>query len=56
MVSWRMSVRERLRSAIRRLDGDDALSPEDRATFARERWKSEDGRYLERFRRIQLQF
>ena len=26
------------------------------ATFARERWKSEDGRYLERFRRIVLQF
>lgn len=29
---------------------------QDFATFARERWKSEDGRYLERFRRIQLQF
>lgn len=26
------------------------------ANFARESWKSEDGRYLERFRRIQLQF
>jgi LmbE family N-acetylglucosaminyl deacetylase len=25
-------------------------------SFARERWKAEDGRYLERFRRIQLQF
>jgi LmbE family N-acetylglucosaminyl deacetylase len=24
--------------------------------FARERWKAEDGRYLERFRRIELQF
>lgn len=24
--------------------------------FARERWRSEDGRYLERFRRIQMQF
>ena len=29
---------------------------QDFASFARERWKSEDGRYLERFRRIQLQF
>ncbi len=29
---------------------------EDFASFSRERWKSEDGRYLERFRRIQLQF
>lgn len=29
---------------------------QDFAAFARERWKSEDGRYLERFRRIQLQF
>jgi LmbE family N-acetylglucosaminyl deacetylase len=29
---------------------------EDFAAFARETWKSEDGRYLERFRRIQLQF
>ncbi len=26
------------------------------AAFARENWKSEDGRYLERFRRIALQF
>ncbi len=29
---------------------------EDFVTFARERWKAEDGRYLERFRRIELQF
>jgi LmbE family N-acetylglucosaminyl deacetylase len=29
---------------------------EDFASFSRERWKSEDGRYLERFRRIELQF
>lgn len=29
---------------------------EDFATFSRERWKSEDGRYLERFRRLELQF
>ena len=29
---------------------------EDFATFSRERWKAEDGRYLERFRRIELQF
>lgn len=29
---------------------------EDFATFSRERWRSEDGRYLERFRRIELQF
>lgn len=26
------------------------------ATFARDTWRAEDGRYLERFRRIQLQF
>jgi LmbE family N-acetylglucosaminyl deacetylase len=29
---------------------------EDFATFSRDRWKSEDGRYLERFRRLELQF
>lgn len=29
---------------------------EDFATFARERWKAEDGRYVERFRRIELAF
>jgi LmbE family N-acetylglucosaminyl deacetylase len=29
---------------------------EDFASFSRERWKSEDGRYLERFRRLELQF
>lgn len=29
---------------------------EDFITFVRERWKAEDGRYLEQFRRIQLQF
>ena len=29
---------------------------EDFASFSRERWKSDDGRYLERFRRIELQF
>ncbi len=29
---------------------------EDFVNFARESWKSEDGRYLERFRRIELQF
>lgn len=29
---------------------------EDFATFSRERWQSEDGRYLERFRRIELAF
>lgn len=29
---------------------------EDFAAFSRERWKSEDGRYLERFRRLELQF
>lgn len=29
---------------------------EDFASFARDRWKSDDGRYLERFRRIGLQF
>jgi len=29
---------------------------EDFASFSRERWKSEDGRYLERFRRIELAF
>jgi LmbE family N-acetylglucosaminyl deacetylase len=29
---------------------------EDFATFSRERWKSDDGRYLERFRRLELQF
>ncbi len=29
---------------------------EDFATFSRERWKSEDGRYLERFRRLELSF
>lgn len=29
---------------------------EDFAAFSRERWKSEDGRYLERFRRVELQF
>jgi LmbE family N-acetylglucosaminyl deacetylase len=29
---------------------------EDFATFARERWKADDGRYLERFRRIELGF
>ena len=29
---------------------------EDFATFSRERWKSEDGRYLDRFRRLALQF
>jgi len=29
---------------------------EDFASFARDRWKSDDGRYLERFRRIELQF
>jgi LmbE family N-acetylglucosaminyl deacetylase len=29
---------------------------DDFATFSRERWKSEDGRYLERFRRVVLQF
>ncbi|MBI2766204.1 MAG: PIG-L family deacetylase [Chloroflexi bacterium] len=29
---------------------------EDFADFARERWKADDGRYLERFRRIELQF
>lgn len=29
---------------------------EDFITFVRENWKAEDGRYLEQFRRIQLQF
>jgi len=29
---------------------------EDFATFSRERWKGEDGRYLERFRRLELGF
>ena len=29
---------------------------QDFVDFVRERWKSEDGRYLERFRRVQLQF
>jgi LmbE family N-acetylglucosaminyl deacetylase len=29
---------------------------EDFVSFVKERWKSEDGRYLERFRRIELQF
>jgi LmbE family N-acetylglucosaminyl deacetylase len=29
---------------------------EDFASFSRDRWKSEDGRYLERFRRLELQF
>ena len=29
---------------------------EDFAAFSRERWKSEDGRYLERFRRLELGF
>lgn len=29
---------------------------EDFASFSRERWRSEDGRYLERFRRIELSF
>lgn len=29
---------------------------EDFVTFVRERWKDEEGRYLERFRRIELQF
>ena len=29
---------------------------EDFAAFSRDRWKSEDGRYLERFRRVELQF
>ena len=29
---------------------------EEFVTFARDRWKAEDGRYLERFRRIELQF
>jgi LmbE family N-acetylglucosaminyl deacetylase len=29
---------------------------EDFASFSRERWKSDDGRYLERFRRLELQF
>ena len=29
---------------------------EDFDTFSRERWKSEDGRYLERFRRLELAF
>jgi LmbE family N-acetylglucosaminyl deacetylase len=29
---------------------------EDFASFSRERWKSEDGRYLERFRRLEMQF
>jgi LmbE family N-acetylglucosaminyl deacetylase len=29
---------------------------DDFETFSRERWKSEDGRYLERFRRVVLQF
>jgi LmbE family N-acetylglucosaminyl deacetylase len=29
---------------------------QDFVEFVRERWKAEDGRYLERFRRIQLQF
>src|SRR5215470_7265199 len=32
-----MSLRARVSSALRRLDGDDALSLDDRATFARER-------------------
>ena len=31
-------------------------SLEDFAAFSRERWKSEDGRYVERFRRVELQF
>ena len=31
-------------------------SREDFATFARERWKADDGRYLERFRRVSLSF
>lgn len=31
-------------------------SREDFATFARDRWRAEDGRYLERFRRIELTF
>jgi len=31
-------------------------SRDDFATFARDRWRSEDGRYLERFRRIELMF
>lgn len=29
---------------------------EEFVTFARDRWKADDGRYLERFRRIELQF
>lgn len=29
---------------------------EDFATFARDRWRAEDGRYIERFRRIELAF
>jgi len=29
---------------------------EDFATFAKERWRADDGRYLEQFRRIELAF
>lgn len=32
------------------------VKQEDFATFSRERWKNEDGRYLERFRRLELGF
>ena len=53
-----MDITEQLDTKARALSAHltQFANREEFVSFVRERWKSEDGRYLERFERIELQF